>query len=78
MFIQSIINFRFYISDFSIRYAVYLVNSSIEDHWSYILGMNRVCVNAKKLMLIAIVNSRCEGEFNYVEMKRWTPESNRE
>jgi tRNA splicing endonuclease len=60
------------------RYAVYLIDSSFEDRWSYILGMNRVCVNAKKLMLLAVVDPVCELKFDYIEMKRWLPEANRE
>lgn len=40
--------------------------------------MNRVCVNAKKLMLLAVVDHDCEFKFKYIEMKRWIPESNRE
>ena len=60
------------------RYAVYLIDSSPEEQWSHILGMNRVCVNAKKLMLLAVLDSVCKRKFKYIETKRWIPEANRE
>lgn len=60
-----------------LRYAVYLIDSDIEDNWAYILGMNRVCVNAKKIMLLAVWDHKNEKKFKFVELKRWIPESNR-
>lgn len=60
------------------RYAVYLIDSDINDRWTFLLGMNRVCVNAKKTMLIAMANPESPNEFKYIELKRWIAESNRE
>ena len=61
-----------------IRYAVYLIDGYAEDQWTFILGMNRVCVNAKKVMLLAIIDSKSPQNFKYMELKRWIAESNRE
>ena len=60
------------------RYAVYLIDSDIKDNWSYIFGMNRVCVNSKKTMLLAVYDSKSENNFKFIQLKRWIPESNRE
>lgn len=60
------------------RYAIYLIDSSPEEQWAHILGMNRVCVNAKKLMLLAVIDSVSNCKFKYIEIKRWIPEANRE
>ena len=40
--------------------------------------MNRVCVNSKKTMLLAVYDKKSENAFKLVELKRWIPESNRE
>jgi hypothetical protein len=40
--------------------------------------MNRICVNAKKVMLLAVSDPINEDKFKFIEIKRWVPESNRE
>lgn len=67
------------------RYAVYLfTESNPEQQWNSITAMNRVCGTAKKTMLIAIPSENLPNDdetaisFQYILLKRWVPESNRE